>query len=293
MADSGKLQLEVVDAGGLPIKEKIDVVMRHQILSDIKKATINGAQKAIITGLNNTPPAVYRVEVDPPSYFPVEQFVSLKPSGTTELTMVCPIDPKKIKRIDFPKFDALPDAAGQLLDKSERVFQFEGKKGKQLYDGLDDVRRAGLLNIIAKARATPLSNKTNVLSFVQELRELRGDRFFAFVSRELCEETKNSVGEGLFHKVNGALHKLPPQFVGEFKDAGSFKTGEGHGNLQLSFFTKGDECVVDVDIDDAGGLEHVFQVVRHRLTGIQTNPFIIHDILLAFQKLDPGYRFVV
>jgi len=291
MADTGKLQITVLDAGGEPIKEKIDVMMRHQVLSLTLKATISVAQKTI-GGLNNTTlPSLYIVEVDPPSYLPVQQFISLKQSGTTEMTVVCPIDPKKIKSINFPKFKHLSDDGQALLTKSDKVFQFEGKTGAQLYDGLDDVRRAGLLNILAKAQATPLSNQTNVLSFIRELRELRGDRFFAVVSRELREETKNSIADGLFHEVSGALHPLPPQFSG-FKDAGSFKTGERHGNLQLTFFLKGEECVVDIDIDDAGGLEHVFQVVKNKFTG-PTNPFVIHDILLRFQKLDPGYRFVV
>src|SRR5258705_8822936 len=107
MADTGKLQVTVLDAGGTAIKEKIDVMMRHQSLSETRKATISGAQKTI-TGLPNTLPAIYLVEVDPPSYLPVQQFISLKPSGVTEMTVVCPIDPKKIKGIDFPKFKGLP-----------------------------------------------------------------------------------------------------------------------------------------------------------------------------------------
>jgi len=292
MADTGKLQVTVLDAGGIPIKEKIDVMMRHQILSETKKATVNGAQKTIIAGLNNTTlPSIYLVEVDPPSYLPVQQFISLKQSGVTEMTVICPIDPKKIKSIDFPKFKQLSGDGQNLLSKSDKVFQFEGKTGTDLYGALDDVRRAGLLNILTKSQATPLSNQSNVLSFIKELRELRGDRFFAVASRELREETKNSISDGLFHEVSGALHHLPPQFQG-FKDAGSFKTGEHHGNLQLTFFMKGEECVVDIDIDDAGGLEHVFQVVKNKFTG-PTNPFVIHDILLRFQKLDPGYKFVV
>src|SRR5580765_8878405 len=107
MADTGKLQITVLDAGGETIKEKIDVMMRHQVLSLTLKATISVAQKTI-GGLNNTTlPSLYIVEVDPPSYLPVQQFISLKQSGTTEMTVVCPIDPKKIKSINFPKFKQL------------------------------------------------------------------------------------------------------------------------------------------------------------------------------------------
>jgi hypothetical protein len=124
------------------------------------------------------------------------------------------------------------------------------------------------------------------------LRELRGDRFFVVVSKELREETKHSGGDGLFKSVSGSLHHLPAEFIG-FTPAGSFKTPDRYGNLQLTFFMKGDECVADVDIDDASGLEHVFQVIENALPGNSTHPYNIHQILVAHQKLDPGYRFVL
>ncbi|MEJ7711277.1 MAG: hypothetical protein WKF84_15785 [Pyrinomonadaceae bacterium] len=56
---------------------------------------------------------------------------------------------------------------------------------------------------------------------------------------------------------------------------------------------KGDECVADIDIDDAAGLRHIFQVVQNALPGNSTHPYAIHDILVAYQKLDPLYTFVV
>jgi len=46
-------------------------------------------------------------------------------------------------------------------------------------------------------------------------------------------------------------------------------------------------------IDDAGGLEHVFQVLRNKLSGRPTHPYSIHEILVKFQQLDPGYTFTV
>jgi hypothetical protein len=51
--------------------------------------------------------------------------------------------------------------------------------------------------------------------------------------------------------------------------------------------------VADIDIDDAAGLEHVFQVVRNALSGRPTHPYDIHEILLAYQEIDPGYNLVV
>jgi hypothetical protein len=90
----------------------------------------------------------------------------------------------------------------------------------------------------------------------------------------------------LFRSVNGALHEPPDGFA----PAGSFKTHDAFGNLQLTFFRKAADWQAEVDIDDAAGLPHVFQVMRNHLTGDPTHPYNIHQILMAHQHLDPGYR---
>ena len=48
-----------------------------------------------------------------------------------------------------------------------------------------------------------------------------------------------------------------------------------------------------MDIDDAQGFEHIFQVLGNTLTGEPTNPYNIHEVLLAAQHLDPGYDVVL
>ncbi|HEV2827703.1 MAG TPA: hypothetical protein VGW76_08855, partial [Pyrinomonadaceae bacterium] len=218
-------------------------------------------------------------------------FINMKASGITPLSLKFPIDPGKVTKVNFPAFTSKPisDDLRTLLENSDKVFSFEGKKGKDLYDALDDIRKAGLLNIAAKTGATPLSNGRPVLSYIQKLNEIRGDRFFCVVPKELREETKNSVAEGLFDPADQSLHHPPPGF----SPAGSFKTPDHYGNLQLTFFMNGDDCVADIDIDDAAGLEHVFQVLRNRLSGNPTHPYNIHEILVGYQHLDPGYTFQV
>jgi len=289
MAAEVKLRLEVFDVYGKPIPERVDVMLRHQVLSERLKASANGAHKIEILGLRGAPQGLYRIEVDPPSYQFVSQFINMKASGVTPLSITLPIDPGKVKNVNFPAFAKLPAELRNLLEKSDNVFSFEKKTGKVLYEALDDIRRAGLLNIAAKAAATGLGTERSVFSFVQELKEIRGDRFFAVVPKQLRADTKNSVALGIFHPVDGSLHHPPAGF----EHVGSFKTMDHFGNLQLTFFMKGDDCVVDLDIDDAGGLEHLFQVLRNKLSGSPTHPYNIHEILVRFQKIDPGYTFVV
>ncbi|HEX8503289.1 MAG TPA: hypothetical protein VF659_22085 [Pyrinomonadaceae bacterium] len=291
MAQNGKLRLNLVDVFGRRLQERVDVALRNLHLTHAPVLRGLDASKVInITDLFTGPQGVYQITIDPPSYFPVSRFVNVRPGGPTEETIPFPVDISKIVSVTFPAFAGLTRELRTLLANSPGVFGFENKTGQALYDALDPIRRAGILNIARKTLATRLSDTQSVLSLVREIRELRGDRFFALVDRQLREQTKHNVNTGLFHPVSGVLHTLPAQFQG-FTHAGSFKTGENFGNLQLTFFSMGDEFVADIDIDDAGGLLHIFQVLRNNITMSPTHPYNIHQILAKHQHLDPGYRF--
>jgi len=289
MADNARLQLELRDVYGKFLGEKVDIILRHKVLSEVKKASPTVTAKVEIAGLEGAPQGRYQMEIDPPSYQYVSEFVNMKASGITSRSITFPIDPGKVVKVNFQAFAKLTEDLRILLDKSDKVLSFEGKKGKDLYDALDDIRKAGMLNIATKTNATTLGNGRTVLSYIEQLNEIRGDRFFCDVPKELRSETKNSAAEGLFRKVDGSLHTPPPGF----QPAESFKTSEKYGNLQLTFFTNGEKFKADIDIDDAGGLEHVFQVLRNKLSGKPTHPYNIHEVLVAHQHLDPGYTFVV
>ena len=287
MANEVILRLDLLDVYGTRLGETVDVILRHQVLSEVQKARASATKPIDIKGLQGAPQGLYRMEIDPPSYQYISQFVNLRASGITARSINFPIDPSKVKKVNFPTYSKLAKDLRTVLEASDSVLSYEGRKGNDLYDAVDNIRRAGLLNIAAKTGATPLTNGKTVLSYIDKLTELRGDRFFAIVPKALRQETKNSVNEGLFHEAGEILHNPPKGF----SHAGSFKTPDHYGNLQLTFFNKGDEYRCDIDIDDAGGLEHVFQVVRNKVSGKPTHPYNIHEILVAHQHLDPGYRF--
>jgi len=282
--------LSLVDVLGNNIGGRVDVQLRHLVLSH--RPVLNGldaSKRITITDLFGAPQGNYRIEIDPSAYLPTSGFVNIKASGMTDLKRTFAIDPNKVKSVTFPPFSDLPAGTQKLLKNSDQVLSFEGKKGKALYDALDDIRKANVLNLTLKCALTPLSNGTNVLSFIERIKEIRGDRFFVAAPRELRQEAKNSVVAGLFNDALDNLHTPPPGFV----RAGSVKTPDKFGNLQLSFFLKGDECEVDIDIDPTSGLLHLFDVIEHAITGIQTHPYAVRDVLIAHQQIDPEYRFVV
>jgi hypothetical protein len=292
MAQNGKLKLELVDVYGKRLQENVDISLRNLHLSHSPSFKKQDASKFIsIPNLFTGSQGIYQLTINPRSYNPVSHFVNIGSGAPTELTIPFAVDIAKIVSVAFPSF--LPNVAKELrglLTNSPNVLGFENKTGQTLYDSLDDIRRAGVLNIARKTMATRFDSGESVLSGIKEIRELRGDRFFAFVNKELREEVKHSINSGLFHSVDGSLHHLPGEFV-DFAPAGSFKTDDHFGNLQLTFFMKVNDCVADIDIDDAGGLDHIFQVLKNHFTGQPTHPYNIHEILMQHQHLDAGYRF--
>ena len=232
MPADGKLRLDLLDVHGERLSERVDISLRHQTLSESRRVSVGAAKRIVITQLNSVPQGLYRLEVDPPSYLPVSQFVNIAAEGFTNLEITFPVDPMKVKGVIFPKCHELPDDLRKLLEASQHVFSFDGVKGRELYNALDDLRRAGLLNLFKEAANTPLINGKTVFPYVQELKELRGDRFFAVVPKELREETKHSVAEGLFHEASKLLHH-PPQLLSRL-GASRRKTGTETCNFHSS-----------------------------------------------------------
>jgi hypothetical protein len=289
MPKSGTARLELVDVNGEPLAERVDIAMIQ--LSNSRRTLVrdvDASKPIVIHGLEAPPNGLYRAIVDPPSYLRSGTFVHTASGAAETETIKCVVDPLKAVP-EFPAFTALAKDVRQVLIDSKRVLGLEGKSGAKLYAELADLPRAGLLNILGKCGKTGLSDGTNVLSKFVEILELRMDRFFAVVPHAFREEAKNSEAAELLTRVPEALHKLRPGF----SHAGSWKTPEAHGNLQLSFSTDGTDWLVDVDIDEAGGIQHFFEVIRNSTSDKLTHPYLIHQILVGYQRIDPLYSLTV
>lgn len=286
------LRLALRDVHGDLLQESALVRLRNLSTSVVKQVHSVPGKTLSIRGLKGRPNGLYAVEVDPPGYLSSAKFIEVLASGVTEAEMVFAVDAARVSSVDFPDYTDLPDEARMLLDSSANVRGYAGLSGAALYDAFDDIRRAGLLNIIAKTRITTPRPGVSVLSQMTELLDLRGDRCFCAVPQSLRDDTKNAALGGLFKEVDGSLHR----FEDGYSLAGSFKTPDSYGNLQLTFFANAEtpaHWVADIDIDDAAGLAHLFQVVRNELKNRTTHPFDIQQILLRHQSLDPLYRLLV
>jgi hypothetical protein len=216
----------------------------------------------------------------------VSRFVTIPASGSKHEAITLPIRAERARAI-FPGYDDLDERVRGVLERSSAVRAHQGLTGRALYSALSEESRAGLLNIAKKSLSTEFRNGADLLPHLTLL-DIIGDRCFVEVPRTLVEQMPDLVDGDYFRAVNGSLHEPPSGFI----PAGSFKTLDAFGNLQLTFFRNGDQCRADVDIDDAAGLGHVFQVLRNHITGNPTHPFNIHQILVAHQHLDPGYQLV-
>ena len=290
MSFKGTLKLMLLDARGNPFPSKVRVDLKHTILPHSQSLTVKAGAMPVFENLVSTLDGRYRVQCSAEGHHTVSRFVQLVPNKTVTQVFTLPVKASRVKKIKFPDFKNLPADLKTLLQNSE-VAGLEGKRGAALYDALDELQRAGLLNIHAKMRATRFLNGSSVADSLQSLTRVRGDRFFATVTPSLRDAVKNSILSGLFEEVNGSLHEPPIGYV----SADSFKTFDSFGNLQLTFFRKKDavEFMVDADLDDARGIGHAFQVIDHKLTGGQTHPFDLHQVLLAKQGVDPGYELTV
>ena len=208
--------------------------------------------------------------------------------------MAVPVDPAKVGGIAGPAFEKLPASAKGVLTQAEVPRFNDGGggflQGPPLYSALDrfPLLKGCFLNIMAKSAATKLPDSQRVVDHYTGLLRLEQDRLFIKTTAALLEETAHS---NAFHEVSAALHDPLPGY----RIVRSFKTFDKYGNLQLTFQrlgNAGDHYAVDVDIDDAQGVEHIFQVLRNTVNG-PTNPFDIRDILLQQKPaVNPGYEFV-
>lgn len=292
MAGTEKFVFTFEDLYGEKPQETVSVMAKHRELmsSFANKPKHDAGKTLIIDGLDSSNGGTYQVQVFPTRYRPEGLFLRVHEDETLKHKFVMVPDPGRVLRVDFPSYADLGDDLKQVLENST-VEGNEDKKGEALFDALKDLRAAGLLNLYAKMKATKFDGGLDAFSFVTSLRRVRGERFFADVKKDFRDAVKNSVHSHLFDEAPGSLHKPPPGY----KLDDSFKTQDGHGNLQVTFFRKEDalEFIVDVDIDGSKGLEHGFDVISHTITSKDSHPYDIHAILRKAQEIDTGYRLVV
>lgn len=283
----GALLVRVCNARrrGLDDHMDVQVVSTRTDASVAVASSVPGHTPVKFAGLNEGQP--YIVKVFPMRHRPVAQFAIAGPDDSpTVVQLHCPIHPERVRTVSFPDYEAVHPELRRVLECS--VVEGVDGQGARLYAGLNDTQKAGLFNLFAKMFNVGFDEHRTVWSFVDRLFRVRADRVFIDVQPALRDLVKSAVAAERFREVSGSLH-TPPAGFGQ---AGSFKTSEEYGNLQLTFFSSVAPPLafkVDADIDDAAGLGHAFQVLRNWVTKGTTHPYDIHQILVFRQEVALPY----
>lgn len=292
---SAQLKINFYNASFERVSDEMLIRLEHTILNQVYEVRkLVPAQGITIKDINTSQGGRYVLRVNPDRYRSMFRIIRLLDAPVkNEQHVVLAVQPDRVIDVKFPEFASLSSDLVQVLAQSN-VESFPGLQGQALYDALRllPIPTAGLFNLYSKMNATLFQNQQTVFSYIEQLIRVRGDRIFAFVKKTFRDEVKNACLENKFHKVSGALHTPPPNF----QTIDSFKSnGETYGSLQLTFFANPNtlEFIVDADIDDAGGISHIFQVVEHALSGSETHPYDIHQILTYHQQIYPGYDLIV
>jgi len=286
MAD---LTLTVLNAARQPIGVPYDLlIVGVRDLSTVVRATsVPGDVPFIVRGLPRTQP--FMVQVYPQKHRPVGAPTPIM-NADFDLTVAAPLHPD-FAEPKFKPYGQLPKPLRDVLDASRLEGEPASMKGETLYDALGDEETAGLLNLYAKMAMTGLPDHQTAWDYVTDLYRIRPDRIFANVKVDFRDAVKAAEQINLFNAAPDNQHTPPPSYT----RAGSFKSRDRAGNLQLTFFASAAAPInfkIDADIDDANGLGHVFQVLSHWLTGSDTHPYDIHEILEYDQRLELPYDLV-
>lgn len=276
------LTIRLKDASRRPLDDIVDVAV---LLRDggvfRERRSHKGTTACRMVGLDSL--TTYVVRVYPLRHRPVQQFISLAGKENATVELFCPIHPDRAKPA-FPPYDGIHSTAKAILEQSD-VESYPGVRGRDLYAALPDIPKAGLLNIVAKMATTYLDENVVVLDQIESIHRIRGDRIFANVMVGMRDMV---IAANTFHLASGSLHQPDTDFT----SVDSYKSLEGYGNLQLTFFRSlvmPMRYRADIDIDNAAGIQHAFDVLEHTVTNGRTHPYDIHQILTFRQLLDPGY----
>ncbi|HEY6972147.1 MAG TPA: hypothetical protein VJA94_23245 [Candidatus Angelobacter sp.] len=292
------VKLKFVDVLGLPLDDQtvtVDVFSLDNTIHFQAVVPVTNDTDATIN-LEDCPLGTYRFQLSPTNYQVIQFFLNLPPGGTFVRDKPCvfPVDPDQVIDIGAPPFGNLPAELQDFLNAAD--IQKDGGivpdgsapplTGDDLYSALPPKLKAALLNLFLKSSNTTLPDGSTCFSHLHILREQDQDRLFATADAALLQGAINSKK---LHSVDFSLHKE----ILEYKLFSSFKTFDSQGNLQLTFSQKnnGNDLLVDMDIDEAQGIAHVFEVIHNVFAGL-TNPYNVREILMAAQGLRPLYSFV-
>lgn len=280
------LLVSLTDVNGKILRDTVEFKFYNvRLTSEKLRATINLKGRPVrIRGLPAVPNGLTQVFISPTNYRFKSVFENVPSDGSGHMNEVFFVDPDKVTP-EFPTFTEIKREA--VWAELARLLRESGIASATDWRNLEDLPKAGLLNLYSKMQATFLEGGESITKLVRSVDEFQPARMLARVDPNLMDLVAGATN--IFHGVSGTLHFFQPPWE-PVSDENSWKTFDSAGNLQLTFATdRTGNFLADIDIDDHQGIEHAADVLKHVFSGTDTHPYDIHEILIFFQHLDPGY----
>jgi hypothetical protein len=284
------------DVYGQPLKDEVEIIFKNRQLGSLSLSAnlkLDGKEgQTVIPGVPAFPTGQQQVIIKPTKYRTKMFFMDVFGGSPNTINEIFFVDPAKARPtlMDFKDLASKPYGT-ELL----RILKASGI-GQATWDGLDKRNRATILNLSAKMfRETTKDGRpiiSRVLNIDKNLLDKRHRaRIYSNTDAGLLPAIRKSLDR--FRSVPGTLHKFDGGFTSVAQD-NSFKSSDSAGNIQLTFATNAaGDFLADIDLDDHAGLAHAADVIKHRFSGEDTDPYDIHEILVHFQGhlgVDPAYR---
>jgi hypothetical protein len=244
---------------------------------------------AVLPGVPAFPTGLAEVFIKPKKYRYKSIFINVVGGQENSINEDLFVDPDKAR----PTLMDFDDLKSKVYGTDLLRILEESKIKKAKWDALDKKNRATVLNLSAKMFNDKLKNGDALIKSVESIVEKKLDkdhreRIYAIVNGNLLGALRK-FPEG-FRSVSGSLHNFFDDWV-PVGQQNSFKSRNDAGNIQFTFATNpAGGSLADIDLDDHTGIKHAADVLRHKITGANTNPYDLHQILIYFQGIDPGYR---
>lgn len=284
-----KVQVALRDVRGKLLKDSVEFKFYNQranSLNQVFKVDLKG-RPVTLANVPAFPFGLAEVFINPTKYRFKSIFLNVPAGREALIDETCFVEPGEVKPL-FPSLSEIQKESHWA--ELWKILQASGIKTAAAWKALGGLQKAGLLNLFAKAQDQTVRDGRSVASFIEKITDFRPSRLFAIVANDLFGLVHDYASA--FHPVSGALHKFPNGWK-PIDPEGSLKTYHKAGNLQITFAQGlAGRLMVDMDIDDHQGIEHAADVLKHKITGKDTHPYDIHEILIYFQGLDPGYELV-
>lgn len=288
------VEVDFKDVYGETITDEVEIKIYNTQLQSLKNGfTVKfKGQPAVLTGVPAFPTGHADMIITPKKYKNKKIQINVQSGVPNRITEYFFVEPSKAR----PRGMEFADLPSKLYGAELTRILANSNIDEAAWDKLDKRNRATILNLSAKMWRETVGGE-KLIKKVDSIDRTwldpsHRERIYANVKPGLLPALRGE--PGTYPDVNGGLHKFPP---GGWSPAGkpdSFKTlKDSAGNIQLTFAENaGGALLADIDLDDHTGLKHVADVLKHKLTDEDTDPYVIHEILWFSQNLDAEYRLI-